>query len=149
MVVPYGAYRCADGEVMLAVQTDREWRRLCAGVLGNAGLADNSLFATNENRVRNRVELEALIEAAFGGLTRAEAVRLLEAADIPTATVNDVAAAAAHQQLSGRGRWVSVDSEAGAFSALMPPHNLRGAPSAMRGVPGIGEHSAEIRAELA
>ena len=148
MVVPYGAYRCADGEVMLAVQTEREWRRLCADVLGNADLANNSLFDTNEKRVMNRVELEALIEQRFAKLTRAEAAGLLERADIPGGAVNDVAGVAAHPQLAERGRWVDAESYAGAFKALVPPHNLSGAPVQRGRVPAAGEHSAEIRAEL-
>jgi len=148
MVVPYGAYRCADGEVMLAVQTEREWRRLCTGVLGDSAIANNSRFDTNEKRVVNRVELESLIERRFATLTRAEAADLLERADIPGGTLNDVAGVAAHPQLTERGRWVEVDSYAGAFRALVPPHNLSGAPSRRGRVPAAGEHSAEIRAEL-
>jgi itaconate CoA-transferase len=148
MVVPYGGYRCADGEVMFAVQTDREWRRLCESVLGDAALADDPRFVTNEKRVANRAELESLIEARFARLTRAEAARLLEGADVPTAAINDLAAVAEHPQLEGRGRWVSVGSPGGPFSALIPPHNLASAPSRMGAVPALGAHSAEILAEL-
>ena len=148
MVVPYGAYQCADGEVMLAVQTDREWRRLCTGVLGDAALADDARFATNEKRVTNREALERLMEARFAACTQAELTRQLEAADIPTAAVNDVAAVASHAQLKARERWVEVESYAGAFRALVPPHNLASAPSQPGRVPAAGEHAAEIRAEL-
>ena len=148
MVVPYGAYRCADGDVLLAVQTDREWRRLCANVLDAPGLADDPRFVSNELRVANRVALEALIETRFAALTRAGVVARLEAADIPTGTMNDVAQVAAHPQLAARGRWVNVDSPGGAFSALLPPHNLQGAPARMGAVPAIGQHTREILAEL-
>jgi itaconate CoA-transferase len=148
MVVPYGAYECADGEVMLAVQTEREWRRFCELVLGDAALANNPLFDTNEKRVVNRAALEALIERRFGELTRAGAGELLRRADIPSGAVNDVADIVAHPQLAERGRWVEIDSYAGAFKALVPPHNLSGAPSRRGRVPSVGEHTAEIRAEL-
>jgi itaconate CoA-transferase len=149
MVVPYGAYACADGAVLLAVQHDREWRRLCAGVLDAPTLADDPRFVTNDRRVRNRVALEAIIEVRFATHTRAEVLAWLERADIPTAAVNDVPAVAAHPQLAARERWVNVDSPGGAIPALLPPHNLGHAPPRMGAVPGLGEHTREILAELA
>jgi itaconate CoA-transferase len=148
MVVPYGAYHCADGDVLLAVQTDREWRRLCAKVLDAPALADDPRFVTNELRVANRVALESIVDATFGALTQAKVIGLLEAADIPTGAMNDVAQVAVHPQLAARGRWVTVDSPGGAFSALLPPHNLQGAPARMGAVPALGEHAREILAEL-
>ena len=148
MVVPYGAYRCADGDVLLAVQTDREWRRLCTTALNSPSLADNPRFVTNELRVENRVALESLIDAHFSARSRADVIALLEAADIPMGAMHDIAAVAAHPQLGARGRWVSVDSEGGEFAALLPPHNLQGAPPRMGAVPALGEHADEILAEL-
>jgi itaconate CoA-transferase len=148
MVVPYGAYHCADGHVLLAVQTDREWRRLCSTALDSPSLADDPRFVSNELRVENRVALEALIDAHFSKRTRADVIALLEAADIPTGAMNDLAAVVAHPQLAARGRWVGVGSEGGEFSALLPPHNLRGAPPRMGAVPALGGQTAEILREL-
>jgi itaconate CoA-transferase len=146
--VPYGAYPCRDGEVFLAVQTDREWRRLCAQVLADSSIADDPRFATNERRVANRVVLEKLMENTFAPMSAAELSALLEQADIPTGVMNDVAAVAAHPQLAARERWVSVDSPGGEFSALLPPHNLRAAPPHMGAVPALGAHTQEILSEL-
>jgi crotonobetainyl-CoA:carnitine CoA-transferase CaiB-like acyl-CoA transferase len=148
MVVPYGAYRCADGDVLLAVQTDREWRRLCSIALELPALADDPRFVNNELRVVNRAVLEASIDAHFSTHTRAEVIALLESADIPTGAMNDIAAVAAHPQLAARGRWVTVNAESGEFRALLPPHNVQGAPPRMGAVPALGEHTAEILAEL-
>jgi itaconate CoA-transferase len=148
MVVPYGAYRCADGDVMLAVQTDREWRRLCASVLDAPALADDQRFVTNELRVANRAALEEMIEAHFSRRTRAQVIALLEAADIPTGAMNDLAAVTAHPQLAARSRWVGVGSPGGEFSALLPPHNLHSAPPRMDAVPALGGHTNEILDEL-
>jgi itaconate CoA-transferase len=148
MVVPYGMYSCADGDVLLAVQSDREWRRLCAEVLDAPALADDTRFVTNERRVENRVALEAMIEDHFRAHTRAEVLTWLDRADIPTAAVNDVPAVAAHPQLAARGRWVNVDSPGGTIPALVPPHNLQHAPARMGSVPELGEHTREVLAEL-
>ncbi|MFI5310864.1 MAG: CaiB/BaiF CoA transferase family protein [Gemmatimonadales bacterium] len=148
MVVPYGAYACADGAVLLAVQNDREWRRLCTQVLGAPALADDERFATNERRVANRAELERLIEECFLAHSRAEVMDWLTRADIPTGAMNDVAQLTAHPQLAARGRWATVDSPGGRIPALLPPHNLAHAPSRMGAVPALGQHGAEILAEL-
>jgi crotonobetainyl-CoA:carnitine CoA-transferase CaiB-like acyl-CoA transferase len=148
MIVPYGAYACVDGSVMLAIQTDREWRRFCADVLGDAWLADDPRFVTNAKRVANRVELESMIERTFSKLSQAELMTLLERADIPTASVNEVPAVAAHPQLAARGRWTTVETPNGEIPALIPPHNLAHVSPAMGRVPALGEHTHEVLAEL-
>jgi itaconate CoA-transferase len=148
MIVPYGAYACADGAVMLAVQNEREWRRFCEGVMVMPALADNPRFATNESRLQNRVELEAMIEERFGKRTRVEVLTWLDQAGIPTGAVNDVPSVAGHPQLAARRRWVTVDSPVGRISALLPPHNLQHAPPRMGAIPGLGEHTREVLSEL-
>ena len=52
MIVPYGAYRCADGQVMFAVQNEREWVHFCAAVLERPELASEERFATNAQPAR-------------------------------------------------------------------------------------------------
>jgi itaconate CoA-transferase len=144
MIVPYGAYACADGSVMLAIQTDREWLRFCADVMGDGSLARDASYATNALRLSNRVQLEAAIESRFAALTRAEVLGMLEAADIATAAVNGVPEVAAHAQLEARGRWCEVDSPFGMIPALLPPHNLAHAAPNMGRVPALGEHTEEV-----
>ncbi|MBZ5522769.1 MAG: CoA transferase [Acidobacteriia bacterium] len=148
MIVPYGAYACADGAVMFAVQNEREWRKFCADVLAMPDLAGDPRFATNASRLQNRAEIEALIEARFSRHTRTEVLGWLEQASLPTGAVNDVPAVAAHPQLAARRRWVEVASPAGPIPALLPPHNLQHAPPRMGAVPALGEHTREILLEL-
>src|SRR4051812_39115465 len=113
MIVPYGAYACADGDVMFAIQTDREWRRFCDVVMDDPALADDSRYAANASRVQNRVSLEALIEARFNPVPRAQVMALLEQADLATAAVNDVPSVMEHAQLQSRQRWTTVPSPGG------------------------------------
>jgi itaconate CoA-transferase len=148
MLVPYGAYACADGDVMFAVQTDREWRRFCESVLNDPQLAVDPLFATNAARVANRVDLETRIETAFRRHPRARVIATLERADIPMGALNDVPAVVDHPQLAARQRWARVDSPSGDIPALLPPHNLQSAPSRMGRVPALGEHTDEVLAAL-
>lgn len=148
MIVPYGAYRCADGAVNFAIQNEREWRRLCEQVLEMPALADDERFRSNAARLRNRAELEAAIEERLGQDTRAAVLERLDRAGIANGAVNGVAEVAGHAQLAARGRWVSVDSPAGPIPALLAPHNLQHAPAVLGGVPALGQHTREILAEL-
>lgn len=148
MIVPYGEYPCADGTVTIAVQNDREWARFCGQVLGMAALSGDKRFATNADRLRNRIELEVIIESHFSRYKQAELVAKLNRADIPNGTRNDVPSAMAHPQLAARNRWTNVVSPVGAIPALLPPHNLAGAPSRLGAVPALGEHTEEVLAEL-
>ncbi len=148
MIVPYGVYACADGAVNFAIQNDREWRRFCAEVLEMPTIADDRRFVTNEDRLRNRQELEALLEVLFRRFSKAELLERLDRAEIANGAVNEVCEVASHTQLAARNRWTKVASPVGMIPALIPPHNLAHASSRMGAVPGLGEHTAEILAEL-
>jgi crotonobetainyl-CoA:carnitine CoA-transferase CaiB-like acyl-CoA transferase len=148
MIVPYGAYRCGDGSVNFAIQNEREWSRFCTDVLHLPALVHNERFATNVQRLKNRAELEALIEQQFARLSVSEVIARLDHAEIANGAVNDVRAVASHTQLAERGRWVKVPSPNGMIPALLPPHNLMGAPPHMGAVPALGEHTQQVLAEL-
>jgi itaconate CoA-transferase len=143
-VAPYSAFESADGTpIVISVQNDREWADFCAGVLGEPPLPQ---FATNILRVQNRAALDAHIAAAFKRRPRADLVERLRQSRIAFGEVNDVAAFSAHPQL----RRVNVATANGPVAIPAPPPIVDGvrAPALGR-VPGIGEHSAAIRAEFA
>ena len=148
MVVPYGAYRCADGQVILSVQNQREWQRFCTVVLERPELAVDERFCSNELRLANRAALEALIEHHFREHDREDLTARLDQAGIANATLNDVAAVADHAQLKARDRWVTVGTPSGSVPALLPPHNLGDVDCCMGRVPRLGEHTAEILIDL-
>ena len=149
MIVPYGVYRCMDGAVNFAIQNEREWSRFCSLVLQLPSLATDERFSVNAQRLKNRAELELLIEQQFASLAVSEVIRRLDGADIANGAVNDVPAVVNHAQLVERGRWVDVSTPNGMIPALIPPHNLLGAPAHMGAVPALGEHTRQILAELA
>ena len=149
-IVPYGPFRIGDDSLVnVAVQNEGQWTRLCAIVLERPELAADARFATNELRVRHRAELEPLIEAIFASLPPDELQGRLDAADVPSGKVNDVAGLLAHPQLAARGRWGAVVTPAGSAAALEHPLNLVGVDRPLRVVPAVGEHTQEILAELA
>ncbi|MEA2623196.1 MAG: itaconate CoA-transferase [Chloroflexota bacterium] len=147
-IVPYGPFAVADGSVNLAVQTDGQWRRLCASVLDRAALADDPRYATNELRVRNRATLEPLIEGLLAVQEQAEVTARLERADVPFGAVNTVAGLVGHPQLTQRERWFEVDSEGGPVRALIPPFGIRGVPVRAGTIPSAGQHTDEVMDEL-
>ncbi len=148
MIVPYGVYACADGAVNFSIQNEREWVRFCETVMGDTALAVDSRFVSIPARLENRAVLEGLIERRFSGLAQAQLIEMLDRAGIANGAVNDVPTVAKHPQLEARGRWGTVDTPLGQIPALLPPHNLAGVVSHMGRVPALGEHTAEILAEL-
>jgi crotonobetainyl-CoA:carnitine CoA-transferase CaiB-like acyl-CoA transferase len=149
MIVPYGPYRVGDGgDVNLAVQNEGQWQRLCAIVLRRPALGDDPRFKTNALRVRNRAELEPLIEDILATDSRPAVLGRLEAADVPYGALNDLAGLLAHPQLAARGRWFHAGSPSGPVQALAHPLNLVGMPLATGPVPALGEHTEEVRREL-
>ena len=91
-IAPYELLRTGDGELVVAVGNDRQFRDLC-DVLGLPALAEEERFATNSARVANRDALRARLEAALGVRGAAEWVALLGARRVPAGLVNDVRAA--------------------------------------------------------
>ena len=146
-IAPYGTFRTAGGgSVQLAVQNDREWRRLCDRVLGRPALADDPRFATNPARVASRGELHAEIEAALAGYPAEQVLELLDAAQIANGRMNTVVDLLDHPQLAHR--WAEVDSPAGPLRALPSPISLGGVAPALGAIPAVGEHTAAVLAEF-
>jgi itaconate CoA-transferase len=148
-IAPYGPFAASDGRrVILAVQNAREWTRFCAGVLERAELAADERFATNEQRIKHRPALLELIDEVFSRLSLEEITGRLEAADIAHARLNSVQEFIEHPQLTARGRWTEIDSEAGRLRALRTPVEMEGVDPVMGRVPALGEHTDTILAEL-
>lgn len=149
LIAPYGPYQVADGSLInLAVQSERQWARLCHQVLEQPELIHDPRFATNELRVQNRSELEPLIERSLSRRTSSDVQAKLVSADVPYGHVNSVAELAAHPQLAARHRWLEIDSEAGPVKALADPFNISGMFRARGAVPRLGQHTSEVLAEL-
>ncbi|MGE0254268.1 MAG: CaiB/BaiF CoA transferase family protein [Alphaproteobacteria bacterium] len=144
-IAPYGLYPTADGELLLAVQNEREWHRLCDVALGNPGLATDPRFADNPSRVANRPALNGEIDRVLGGLTRQQAGRLLDAAGIAWGALNDVAGFASHPQL----QLLAFDTPAGPVSMPAPAATVDGARTRIGPVPALDQHGPALRTEFA
>ncbi|MEA2998572.1 MAG: hypothetical protein QOK17_405 [Sphingomonadales bacterium] len=101
-LVPYQAFRVADGEVIIAVGNDRQFARLC-GILGLPTLTEDERFRTNPARVVNREVLIPMLAETMAVRHKAEFSGALEAAGIPAGPINAVDAVFADPQVLHRG----------------------------------------------
>ncbi len=148
-IYPYGPFPAGDGRiVMLGLQNEREWATFCADVLRQPALATDERFASNSRRTAARVELHAVIVAAFAALTADQVIERLDAAQIANARMNDMHEVWAHPQLAARGRWADVETSAGPVRAPLPPGLPVDPPPRMDPVPALGEHTDAILREL-
>ena len=133
---------------MLGLQNEREWVNFCDKVMGQPTLATDPRFAGNARRVAERSALREIIVEAFSPLTAPQVVERLEAAQIANARVNTMHEVWAHPQLKARGRWREVGSPAGPLPALLPPGSWDDGDPRLDPVPGLGEHTDALLAEL-
>jgi itaconate CoA-transferase len=148
-IAPYGPFQCGDGEVIfLGIQNEREWERFCEVVLGQPALAGDERFTSNSERVENVEALNDEIEAILEQLSSTEAIERLDEAKIANARMRTVKDFLDHPQLEARDRWREVGSPIGPLRALLPPTTLDGTEPVMAPIPAVGEHTADILAEL-
>jgi formyl-CoA transferase len=148
-IAPYGPYETSDGSnVMVAVQSQREWVAFCEHVLDDPSLADDPRFERNSARVTNRGDLNELIAAAFVRIDADEALRRLDMARIANGRLRTVPEFLEHPALRERGRWTDVGSPGGTIEMLVPPVDVDGIEARMDPVPAVGEHTDALLTEL-
>jgi crotonobetainyl-CoA:carnitine CoA-transferase CaiB-like acyl-CoA transferase len=159
LMAPYGAFTVGTGgvggsgdgggELLIAVQNEREWERLARDVLERPELLERPEFRGNTGRVAHREALEAEIAAVFATLSREALEARLRAHGIAYGAINTVAELSTHPAL----RRATIETAAGTLRVPAPPARMRGEPSepprALGAVPALGEHTAGIRAEFA
>ena len=144
-IAPYGAYECGDGQVVLiSIQNEREWARLCAGVLGDATIATDERFASNIARVENRPALDEIIMSVFAQHDSDAIISLLNSVDIAYGRLNSLDQLANHPQT----RFVTVKTSAGDLKILAPGAIVSGESHGFGAVPELGEHDDALRDEF-
>ena len=148
-IVPYETFATADGQIALAVGSERQWPRLCAE-LALPQLASDPRFATNGDRVLNRALLRPLLAERFAGLPTAHWLGRLAAAGIPCGPIQGVLEALESDQARARDMDVTVEHPVlGPVRQVGVPFKLGVTPASIRTAPPLlGEHSAEILTEL-
>ncbi len=148
-IVPYETFATADGDLALAVGSERQWRRFCEAI-GRPELADDPRFRTNGDRVRNRSLLRPLIAEVLAAAPTAAWLDRFDAAEVPAGPINDVLAAFDSRQARALGLRVPVEHpRLGRVDQVAPPFELARTPASIRRPPPLlGEDGEAILAEL-
>jgi crotonobetainyl-CoA:carnitine CoA-transferase CaiB-like acyl-CoA transferase len=147
---PRNVYRCSDGKFVAMSGSMQSMAMRIFDTIGRPELKDDARFATNDARVRNRDELDAIIGGFIRQQTQAENLRLFDAAGVTAGPVCSVADLLEHPYVLGREAIVEmVDSDLG----TLPMHNvvprLSSTPGGVRRpAPALGEHTEELLREL-
>jgi len=148
-IVPYETFATADGEIAIAVGSERQWPRFCAAI-GLVELAGDPRFTMNGGRVRERRILRPIIAERLRSDTTVAWLDRLDAAEVPCGPINDVLTALGQPQAAARSMDVAVEHpRLGPIRQVGVPFKLSGTPATIRSAPPLlGEHSDEILAEL-
>jgi crotonobetainyl-CoA:carnitine CoA-transferase CaiB-like acyl-CoA transferase len=148
-IVPYETFETADGEIAVAVGSERQWPRLCHA-LGLDHLATDARFASNDVRVQNRAELRPLLANRLISEPSAHWLAALDAAQVPSGPVNDVVQAFEQAQAQHRQMVVTVQHPTlGPVRQVGLPYKLTKTPASIRSAPPLlGEQSTQILNEL-
>jgi crotonobetainyl-CoA:carnitine CoA-transferase CaiB-like acyl-CoA transferase len=147
---PYGAFRCRDGQfIQIAVFNQKFWRNFCRA-LEHEELANDPRFATNEGRLTQREELEAIVQHILLEHEAGEWLRRLEAADVIAGPVNSYRETFRDPQVIHNQMMLEVEHAAlGRIKVHGIPVKLKHTPGQVRrAAPTLGQHSEEILQEL-
>jgi crotonobetainyl-CoA:carnitine CoA-transferase CaiB-like acyl-CoA transferase len=146
---PYRNFKCRDGQwIFIAAANDRFWGKL-ARAIELPDMAEDPRFAKNQERVKNRAELEAILERAIAQRDREPLLKILEEADVPATPVNTVDQVMNDPQTAERGIVQRVrHRKLGEIPVVGTPLRFsRMSPGVRRAAPLRGEHTDEILAE--
>ena len=148
-IVPYQDFPSADGNFILAVGNDGQFRKFCE-VAGIANLADDSRFVTNKARVAHRAELIPLLRQATVFKTTAQWIEQLEKAGVPCGPINDLQQVFADPQVQARGLRLDLPNALGSSTPqVASPLRLSATPVAYRSAPPLlGQHTEALLQRL-
>jgi formyl-CoA transferase/CoA:oxalate CoA-transferase len=147
-IVPYETFAASDGDFVLAIGNDEQFRRMC-DALGQPAMGSDPRFATNATRVEHYAALKPALDRIFATWKREDLVRTFVAAGVPCGGVRTVAETLADPQLAARHMIATVQHPtAGDVRVLGTPVKLSETPGAVRSAPPtLGQHTDVILRE--
>lgn len=148
-IVPYQTFNTRDGEMVIAVGNDGQFKRFCS-VIGMDQLATDERFITNSKRVENREALIPILEEKMKTKTSQEWLGLFNEEGIPCGPINDMRQLFNEEQVNAREMVVEVDHpKAGKIPLVGSPLKFSRTPVKIeRHPPLAGEHTEEVLYEL-
>ena len=147
-LVPYQAFATADGDLMLAVGNDRQFRD-CMSILGRPETADDARFATNPARVAHREELVEIISVCLAADTTANWLQRFIDRGLPAGPINDIETVLSDAHAQERQLVRELPNAAGDMVPMVAnPINFAATPVCYeRAPPLLGEHTEEVLRE--
>lgn len=148
-VVPYQVFKASDGELIVAVGTDGQYRAYC-GVIGRPDLGIHPDYADNSHRLKNRVALIVELEAIMRTRPRDAWVAELQKVGVPCGPINDLDQVFHSEQVRHRQIWRTLPHPlAGQTPTTASPMRFSETPIQYRAAPPLlGQHTQEILAEF-
>jgi crotonobetainyl-CoA:carnitine CoA-transferase CaiB-like acyl-CoA transferase len=139
-ISPYELYDAGDGQLVIAVGNDRQFRALCE-TIDRPDLADDARFATNTERVANRDALREELQRALQTSPASHWTEALTDARVPAGLVNDVGGAFRLARELGLEPVVEIANDDGPATPLVRnPITLSRTPASYRAAPpALGE----------
>jgi crotonobetainyl-CoA:carnitine CoA-transferase CaiB-like acyl-CoA transferase len=143
----YGAFAAKDGNVVIAAQADEAWARF-AQIVGGDAL--NEKYKTMAGRNTHRLDMLPLVRAWASQRSVAELLQTLDAADVPSAKIQNIDDVVHDPQIIARGMLVEQDHPvAGKIRLPNLPFNFSGFDATIRqAAPLLGQHNGEIARSL-
>ena len=147
-IVPFQAFRSADGWFTVACAKEKFWQRLC-GAIGRPDLLADPRYGDFASRDANRDTLLAELHAVFASATTDEWVATLSGAGVPVGRVNDVAAALSDPQTLARETVREFEHPSlGVVREIASPLRLSGPLPEVSRAPARGEHTEAVLREV-
>jgi len=149
MICPYEAFPTRDAWVMIAAGSDALFGKACEA-LGVPGMPRDPRFKDNPTRVAHRAEVFEALSAVTRAFTSADVLDRLQGAGVPCAPILTLDKVAAEPQTVASGMLVAVKHpRIPDYRAVGLPIRWDGErPGVSRVPPQLGEHTAEVLAEL-
>ena len=144
-IAPYGVFTTRDDKkILISIQNEREWGKLCREALDDPHFVDDPRFRTNVKRVENRAATDHRVQASFARFDNSDMIARLEKAGIAFAAVNEMTDLLTHPALST----VTLDTPGGPVVAPAPGARFIDAARVYGPVPALGAQDEAVRTEF-
>jgi crotonobetainyl-CoA:carnitine CoA-transferase CaiB-like acyl-CoA transferase len=149
-LAPYQLFETSDGDFVLAVGNDGQFRALCEKVIGRPDLAADPRFSTSRDRVLNRDALVPELIEVFRKRPTAEWIAALQREKVPCGQVRNLKQVFASPEVAARGLVAQVpDARHGTVRLMRSPLGLRGTPPREPSAPPrLAEHTDVLLREV-
>jgi formyl-CoA transferase len=147
-IVPYEAFACADGHIILAVGNDNQFEKFCQ-IANRPDIAADARYRRNADRVRNRDELVPLLAAIIKTRGMRDWIEACDAAQVPCGPINRLDQVFSDPQVVHRGMRIDLPHPlSGTVPQVVNPIKLSETPLEYRSAPPLlGQHTAQVLAE--